>query len=233
LDLDLVDALARVGLAGILGAAVGFERDLNGHLAGMRTHALVASGAALFTLAGAYGFSDFEKSANVDPMRVAAQIVSGIGFIGAGVIIRDGGSVRGVTTAAALWASSALGLACGAGEYTAAAAGLAVVLASLVALRAVRDRGLVVLGAERNSLEVTYERGHGTLVPIIDAIERAGATVEGLHVHDDGESRHLRLRVRGGRSDDLRVGLHTLSDRPEIMRLAMAKRRGPKAESSA
>lgn len=219
--LELTDALVRIGLAGVLGAAVGFERDLNGHLAGMRTHALVAAGAALFTLAGAYGFSEFPRSANVDPMRVAAQVVSGIGFIGAGAILRDGGSVRGLTTAAALWASAALGLACGAGEYVAAAAGLAVVLISLVGLKALRDRGLSALGAERNALEVTYERGHGTLAPIIDVIERAGATVEGLRVHDEDDSRHLRLRVKGGRREDLRRGLSTLSDRPEIAHLAM------------
>jgi putative Mg2+ transporter-C (MgtC) family protein len=163
--LALTDALLRVGLAAVLGALVGFERELHGQLAGMRTHALVAAGSALFTLVGAYGFGDFERGANVDPMRVTAQVVSGIGFIGAGAILRDGGSVRGVTTAAALWASAAVGLACGAGQYGAAAAGVGVVLVALVGLRALRDRGLALMRAERNSVDVVYERGHGTLAP--------------------------------------------------------------------
>ena len=121
--LDAADAFLRIGAAGGCGALIGLERESRNQLAGMRTHALVAAGAAVFTLAGAYGFSDLPRGPNVDPMRVAAQIASGIGFIGAGAIIRDRGSVRGVTTAAALWTSAALGLAAGAGLWWVAAAG--------------------------------------------------------------------------------------------------------------
>ena len=117
--LGSLDVMARVLLAAMLGALVGAERQARSHAAGARTHALVASGAALFTLAGAYGFPDIARSASVDPMRVAAQVASGIGFVGAGAIIRDGLSVKGLTTAATLWASAAVGVAAGAGFYPA------------------------------------------------------------------------------------------------------------------
>src|SRR5205823_12723567 len=95
------------------------------HEAGFRTHLLVSLGSAIFTVVSAYGFEGFLQSgANVvraDPTRIAAQIVTGIGFLGAGAIIRDGMNVRGLTTAANLWAVSAIGICCGAGYYYAAA----------------------------------------------------------------------------------------------------------------
>jgi uncharacterized membrane protein YhiD involved in acid resistance len=90
--LDPADILLRLALAALLGTAVGFERELHGQLAGMRTHALVSTGAALFTLVGAYGFRNGFGHASIGHTRVAAQIVSGIGFIGAGAILRDQGS---------------------------------------------------------------------------------------------------------------------------------------------
>src|SRR4051794_41412739 len=106
-DLDL---LARVAVASALGAALGLEREHRGQVAGMRTHGLVACGAAIFTLAGAYGFADINRGPNVDPMRVAAQVASGIGFIGGGAILREGAAIRGLTTAASPWAAGPPGV---------------------------------------------------------------------------------------------------------------------------
>src|SRR4051812_25345284 len=100
-----VEMVARLALAGAVGAVVGTEREARQRTAGIRTHALVAIGAALFTIAGAYGFGDITRGPNVDPARIAAQVASGIGFIGAGAIIRTHGSVRGLTTAATVWTS--------------------------------------------------------------------------------------------------------------------------------
>jgi putative Mg2+ transporter-C (MgtC) family protein len=177
--IDTVDVFVRVGAASGLGALIGLERESRNQLAGMRTHALVAAGAAVFTMAGAYGFSDIHRAPTVDPMRVAAQIASGIGFIGAGAIIRDRGSVRGITTAAALWTSAAVGLATGAGLWAVAAAGAVVTLGVLVLLRPVRAR-LLTLANQRYELEVEYERGHGTLGPLLDLIADAGGHVEDL-----------------------------------------------------
>src|SRR3954463_1294795 len=133
--LEAAEAFLRIRAAGACGALIGIERESRNQLAGIRTHALVAAGAAVFTLAGAHGFPELPRGPNGDPMRVAAQVASGIGFIGAGAIIRDRGAVRGITTAAALWTSAAVGLATGAGLWWVAAAGAAVILAVLVGLR--------------------------------------------------------------------------------------------------
>jgi len=118
------ESLLRLALAALLGGLIGVERELREREAGLRTHLLVSLGSALFTIVGAYGFHSFlDSGANVvraDPTRVAAQIVTGIGFLGAGAIIRQGLSVRGLTTAATLWVVAAVGLAAGAGYYSVA-----------------------------------------------------------------------------------------------------------------
>src|SRR5947209_6866679 len=118
-----------------LGAAIGFERQYRARMAGLRTNALVAVGATLFVLLSAYGFNAVPDSGSADPTRVAAQIVSGIGFLGAGVIMRDGLNVRGLNTAATLWCSAAVGALAGAGLFTPAIAGTIVVLAANTVLR--------------------------------------------------------------------------------------------------
>ncbi|WP_433192390.1 MgtC/SapB family protein [Nocardia sp. CA-107356] len=130
--MSTVEMLLRL-LAGVgLGAAIGFERQYRARMAGLRTNALVAAGATLFVLLSAHGF----HGGDADPTRVAAQIVSGIGFLGAGVIIRDGLNVRGLNTAATLWCSAAVGALAGAGMFTTAAAGAVAVMVVNVALRA-------------------------------------------------------------------------------------------------
>lgn len=106
----------RLLLACIFGGIVGYERERNDSPAGFRTHILVCLGAALIMVLSMYGFNDF-TSVNKDPARLAAQVVSGIGFLGAGTILRDKTSIRGLTTAASLWVVSAIGLAAGAGFY--------------------------------------------------------------------------------------------------------------------
>jgi len=103
----------QIGAAAVLGAAIGVERELNAQPAGLRTHMLVSLGAALFTLAGVHVDGS-------DPTRIAAQVVTGIGFLGGGAILREGASVRGLTTAASLWVTAAVGLAVGLERWTAA-----------------------------------------------------------------------------------------------------------------
>lgn len=132
-----VEMLARIGTGVGLGAAIGFERQYRARMAGLRTNALVAVGATLFVLLSAHGFGGLSDTGSADPTRVAAQIVSGIGFLGAGVILRDGMNVRGLNTAATLWCSAAVGALAGAGLFDVAAVGTAVVLAANVVLRQV------------------------------------------------------------------------------------------------
>lgn len=127
-DLTTADAALRLLAAGGLGAALGLERELSAQPAGFRTHLLVSLGAALFAVAG----SDV---AGADPARVAAQVVTGIGFLGAGAILREGGSVKGLTTAASLWVTAAAGLACGLGRPGVAAIATGIALVALVVLK--------------------------------------------------------------------------------------------------
>src|SRR5206468_3574291 len=133
------ELLLRLAAAAGLGGAIGFERELREREAGLRTHMLVATGSALFTIASAYGFREFLVNGGsvvrADPTRIAAQIVTGIGFLGAGAIIRQGLSVRGLTTAATLWVVAAIGLTTGAGYYSAAVITTAIALFSLWPLR--------------------------------------------------------------------------------------------------
>ena len=115
-ELDLATQLQialRLAVALGLGALVGLERELQRQEAGFRTHAVVSLGAAIFTVVSAYAFTGI----GTDPTRIAAQVVSGIGFIGAGTIIQSRGGVKGLTTAASLWAVAGVGMAAGAGLY--------------------------------------------------------------------------------------------------------------------
>ena len=145
IDLPLqLDLSVRLVVAAVLGLAVGFEREIHGHPAGLRTHMLVAVGSGLFTVLSAYGFNEVSgnvpNTAPIDPTRIAAQIVSGIGFLGAGAILKDGIVIRGLTTAASLWATSAVGMAAGAGEYVIAAVSTGVILVSLWPINALAQR---------------------------------------------------------------------------------------------
>jgi putative Mg2+ transporter-C (MgtC) family protein len=139
-DLALqADLAARMLIAAVLGAAIGLEREIHEHPAGMRTHLLVALGSAIFTELSIYGFAA-TTTAPIDPSRVAAQIVSGIGFLGAGAILKYGTSIRGLTTAASLWTAAAIGMAAGAGEWLIAAVGTLIVIFSLWPLNRLVER---------------------------------------------------------------------------------------------
>ncbi|MGE6348237.1 MgtC/SapB family protein [Bacillus mycoides] len=114
-----IDFIIRIGVAGLLGAIIGIEREIRSKEAGLKTHFLVAVGSALIMVVSKYAFSDivFEDHMSLDPSRIAAQVVSGVGFLGAGTIIIQKQAVKGLTTAAGLWATAGIGLAIGAGMY--------------------------------------------------------------------------------------------------------------------
>lgn len=130
------ETVLRLLVASVLGGLIGIERERGRRAAGLRTHALVGSGSALFMLVSAYSFGDpATGNANSDPTRIAAQVVSGIGFLGAGAIFFQRNSVRGLTTAASIWTVAAIGLTAGAGMYFAAVAGTVVSLFILAILK--------------------------------------------------------------------------------------------------
>lgn len=130
------DFILRLFVAGVLGAIIGLDREYRAKEAGYRTHFLVSLGSALIMIVSQYGFQDIiqENSVALDPSRVAAQVVSGIGFIGAGTIIIQKQFVRGLTTAAGIWATAGIGLACGAGMYDISIAATALTLVGLEVL---------------------------------------------------------------------------------------------------
>ena len=171
-SLGWLDVLFRLAVAAGLGAAIGLERELDEKAAGLRTHMLVSLGSALFTMVGAYGFEDFAKGGvTTDPSRIAAQVVTGIGFLGAGVIFRQGFTIRGLTTAASLWVVAAVGMASGAGFWKGAVVGAVVGIVSLRPLEWLKQRAIPQRAAARFSVELAERASAG---PVIEALESAG-----------------------------------------------------------
>ncbi len=198
----------------VLCSVIGLERELRRKSAGTRTHALVGLGAALFILVSKYGFTDVLGDAHVvlDPSRVAAQIVSGIGFIGAGIIFVQRTHVRGLTTAAAVWISAAVGMACGAGLPVLAATATAAYFLVVYAYPPLIRR--MVAGTMRDeAITLRYTDGRGLLRTILAAVTVAGFAV--THVRTDrdatsGSDVLLALRLRG--RQDLRSLIPRLSE---------------------
>ena len=195
--LTWLEALVRIAAAAGLGGLIGLERELDEKAAGLRTHMLVAVGSALFTLVGAYGFEDF-PARSVDPTRIAAQVVTGIGFLGAGLIFRQGFTIRGLTTAASLWLVAAIGMAAGAGFWMGAVITTAVALISLRPLEWMKGRTMPQRAASNMVVELKED---GIAGDVLDALERAGDLLAlrrhgsrleiELRVHRDARSRAL------------------------------------------
>jgi putative Mg2+ transporter-C (MgtC) family protein len=178
-----IELLGRLLLAAVFGGAVGAERELADQPAGLRTHMLLTIGACLFTLISAYGFGG-----PADPSRLAAQIVTGIGFLGGGAIVRHGLTVRGVTTAASIWATTSIGVAIGAGRYLLSFGGTVLVVATLVGLRALRDR-LQSWSVSREEFVVSTRAGFD-VEQIAELARREKVAIRGLEREEsDGGGR--------------------------------------------
>jgi putative Mg2+ transporter-C (MgtC) family protein len=161
--LSQIELIARLCLAALLGGIIGFERERLSWSAGLRTHMLVCVSACLVMIVSAYGFQDVlaQDHISLDPSRMAAQVVSGIGFLGAGAILLRGEIVRGLTTAASLWSVAAVGLAAGGGLYLAAVAATAIMLFILAGLKPVERRYFA--SRQARELLIAAERGRITL----------------------------------------------------------------------
>src|SRR5947199_6749024 len=202
-SLSWAEVLGRVALAAALGAVLGLERELRDREAGLRTHLLVSVGSALFTIVSAYGFHEFLTSGQsvvrADPTRIAAQIVTGIGFLGAGAIIRQGLSVRGLTTAATLWLVAAIGMAAGAGYYSGAIIATVGALLTLGPLRIVAYKIIRRYRPDVDRLVVDIPAG-GSPVPIIEVIEQQNARVIALEIAQEGDRRSVAIDVELGQN---------------------------------
>jgi putative Mg2+ transporter-C (MgtC) family protein len=181
------ELLWRLGLAVVLSTAIGLERELRQKSAGLRTYTLVGLGSALFLLVGEYGFFDELDPGHVvlDPSRVAAQIVSGIGFIGGGLIFVRQDAVRGLTTAAGVWLVAAVGMAAGGGLAVLAIASTLAYL--LVTTTYPLIAGRLPGGLATSRLRVTYVDGRGVLREVLSRVTAAGFDVSSLDFrrHDD------------------------------------------------
>jgi putative Mg2+ transporter-C (MgtC) family protein len=133
---------ARLVVSLILGGLIGMERQLHRRNAGLRTHILVSIGSSLIMLTSLYVFDIYKNQAAMDPSRIAAGVITGIGFLGAGAIIREPERIRGLTTAASLWVAAGIGLACGCGFYNAAMYTTGLTLAALIFLRKFEEKVL-------------------------------------------------------------------------------------------
>ncbi len=180
--MTLTEFTIRIACSFLLGAAIGFERQWRQRMAGLRTNTLVSTGSALFVALAVLTVND------ASPSRVAAQIVSGIGFLGAGVIMRDGLDIRGLNTAATLWCSAAIGALTGSGYLVEAMLGTGVILAANVLLRPLArkvNRHSVITGEEeiRYSITIICDAGHEAQVrgQMLQASEGDGLSLIGLH----------------------------------------------------
>jgi putative Mg2+ transporter-C (MgtC) family protein len=192
------EALGRLALAAVLGGAIGFERELRDREAGLRTHLLVCLGSALFTIVSAYGFREFLTSGDqvirADPTRIAAQIVTGIGFLGAGAIIRQGISVRGLTTAATLWVAAAIGIAAGAGYYSGAVIATVVTIVALWPLRLAAYQVFERIRPEERSVVIQLRQGTRA-AQLLDALEEKHARIEHFQLEDEPDRRLVTLTL--------------------------------------
>lgn len=191
----------RILFALVVGGLIGLEREFGQHSAGFRTHILVCLGSALIMLLSLYGFSVFMGEPNVraDPARLAAQVISGIGFLGAGTILRNGNSISGLTTAASLWVVAALGLAVGAGFYYGA---LLTAFLSLVCLFVLNKLEKVFSRKRRMAdLTVAMRESGGSVQSVMAKVAAIGATIEDLSAEkgvggQEGAAIQVHLRVK-------------------------------------
>lgn len=191
------DMLLRLLLAAVLGGIVGIERGSGDRPAGFRTHILVCAGSALIMLVSLYGYDAYGTGAKIDrdSSRIAAQVVSGIGFLGAGTIIHEGVTVRGLTTAASLWMISAIGLAAGSGMYILSIASTIVMLVTLVTFHSWEKRFASSSGIGRRYIRIVASNEPGIITNITSYLTANGAKVRTLNVKNNSRKNEVVLEL--------------------------------------
>ncbi|HLJ80756.1 MAG TPA: MgtC/SapB family protein [Ktedonobacterales bacterium] len=217
--LPLGTVAIRLVVALVLGALVGFERERGERAAGIRTLALVSLGSALIIIVSAFGFADILGTPNVvlDPSRVAAQVVSGIGFLGAGTILFRKQIVQGLTTAAAIWLVAAVGLACGAGLIWEALITTALALLVLAGLRPIERRIFPRKRSHMVRLRVESDEAVGQVMREVHAIcvER-GIAIDAIELRPNREGQVVQLRCRSRDSAILVQALSAMQELPDV-----------------
>jgi putative Mg2+ transporter-C (MgtC) family protein len=225
--LDWGDLILRLVAAIALTGAVGVEREIAGQPAGLRTHITVGIGAALFGIISVHGFDAYVAGRNttnyqIDVTRVASQVVVGIGFLGAGAILKEGASIRGLTTAASLWAAAAIGLAAGLGSFVAATATAVALLLSLIFLRT--PRGWVRRRLARSLQTVIIHVRHGANPSrVVSALhEIDGCDVRALSIRREDEGLTIEADLKADPKCDLESSLGEIAASKDVTGLDLA-----------
>lgn len=214
----------RILVALVLGGLIGFERETSNQPAGLRTHIAVALGAALFGIISVHGFDSYvqaraDSNYQVDVTRVASQVVVAVGFLGGGAILKHGGSVSGLTTAASLWVTCAVGLAAGVGSLVAAAITTVALLVSLVGLRAPRERIRRRLSRVRGAVVVEMAPGVDPSDMLTALLALEDVTVRDLSVSHRGDTVRVQADVAGPPGRELPTLLAPIADRDDVAEL--------------
>ena len=218
--------LVLLGLAFVLSVAIGVERQVRQKSAGIRTHVLVGLGSATFTLVSAFGFQIVDGPHNYDPSRIAAQVVSGVGFLGAGLIFLRRNVVRGLTTAATIWVVAAVGMACGAGMPILAVAVTALHLITMTLISPLARR--LPSGDRKRVVSVLYRDGEGVLRKLLKTASDAGFAAAVLSTRTlEGDPPRVVVRLRFiGRAalSDLVLAIHEI---PGVLEVQGSDERTP------
>jgi putative Mg2+ transporter-C (MgtC) family protein len=220
LDLELV---LRIAVGTALGGVIGYERDVHGRPAGLRTHAVVALASATFMVVSTHmAYYQHYRAGDlveVDGSRIAASVVSGIGFLAGGAILRNGVNVQGLTTAAGLWLVAAIGLCAGGGMYIESVAATVIGLAALMFLRRFEDKDDRV----RRRLALTLDDGAPEFDVLLQKLKSSDvhATLEGWSKDKIGSTRHLTLSVRLAPGDGEQALIAILETEPGIVRVQL------------
>jgi len=221
--LPFQDLVIRLGLATVLGAAIGAERERLERAAGLRTHALVSVASALIMVVSTYGFPlpPNDPDGALDPSRIAAQVVSGIGFLGAGVIIFRGNTVKGLTTAASIWSVAGVGLAAGGGLYIPAAVGTAFMLLILTGLLPI-ERRWFARDDRQHLVVLRARRGTDVLGAIQEAMQGTGVHLRSLQIHParDPEEEAVELVLRAAEPREVLAVVGALRQADGVRRLS-------------
>ena len=192
--LDYKETILRLLIAALAGSIIGIDRERLQWTAGLRTHMLVCVGSCLVIIVSAYGFSDvLGEHIVLDPSRVAAQVVSGIGFLGAGTILLRGEVIKGLTTAASLWAVAAIGLAVGSGLYTAAVATTTIVLIILAGIKPVEEH--IRNRVQAQQIIVTTKRGELSVVTLHELIGPSAGRIKQFVLLQDAADETDSIRI--------------------------------------
>jgi putative Mg2+ transporter-C (MgtC) family protein len=222
-----IGLVARLFAAAVLGAAIGLERDMHGRPAGLRTHALVSLGSALFTILSyfAAGALCWDGATVVtpphDPGRIAAQVVTGIGFLGAGTILKSQFSIRGLTTASCLWLVAAIGMGCGMGLFSLAIFTTGLALLFLIAVNHLEHR----LPKDQYHELAVHVQGRQHDAAVRDLIRESGAKVLGQSYSYDAATNvsQFRFSLRRREQNDLRPGGEEIITRLEAVGLPLVR----------